>query len=90
MTALLVTPLTLCEQLDAMLLGWLERQAEIRRRPGFQRGTAVVRIADEALPEVERLCARWAMTVRRPARGVLAVVEGPARPVEGLAAIYRR
>jgi hypothetical protein len=36
-------PLTLSEQLDAMLLGWLERDADRNRtsRPG-RRGTAVI------------------------------------------------
>jgi hypothetical protein len=81
-------PLTLSEQLDAMLLGWLERIADRRRpaRPGL-RATAVLTIADSALPEVRTFCANWAMTVERPARGRITVIEGPARVVEGFAAI---
>ena len=84
--------LTLLEQLDAMLLEWLERTAGGRRpvEPGL-RGTAVLSIARAALDEVERFCAKWDMTVER--RGVAVVIEGPARAVEGFAAItamYRR
>jgi hypothetical protein len=85
-------PLTLSEQLDAMLTGWLERHADQRgpRNPGL-RAKAVIAIADRALPEIERFCAGWAMTVQRE-RGV-AVIEGPALAVEGFTAItamYRR
>jgi hypothetical protein len=47
-------------------------------------------VSDRDLAEVQRFCAGWDMTVRRPARGSLALVEGPARVVEGLAAIFRR
>jgi hypothetical protein len=81
-------PLTLAEQLDAMLLGWLERRAD-RSRPGppGERAKAAVTVTDGALPEVARFCARWAMTVERPARGTVALIEGPARAVEGFAAI---
>ncbi len=81
-------PLSLSEQLDAMLLGWLERVADRRHpvRPDL-RATAVLTIADSALPEVRRFCAKWAMTVERPARGRITVVAGPARVVEGFAAI---
>jgi hypothetical protein len=87
-------PLTLSEQLDAMLLGWLERVADRRRplRPGL-RATAVLTISDSALPEVEKFCAGWAMSVERPARGLITVIEGPARVVEGFAeitALFRR
>jgi hypothetical protein len=83
-----VLPLSLSEQLDAMLLGWLERRAARGRpeRPG-RRARAAVTVSDGALPEVERFCAGWEMTVERPARGRVAVVEGPARTVEGFAAI---
>ena len=88
------SPLTLAEQLDAMLLGWLERHAD-RPDPGHAelRTTAVLAIAESAMADVARFCARWGMTVERPARGNVAVVEGPARVVEGFAAItamYRR
>jgi hypothetical protein len=40
------------------------------------------------MAEIARFCAGWGMSVRRPARGLIALVEGPARPVEGFAAIY--
>jgi hypothetical protein len=87
------SPLTLSEQLDAMLMGWLERHAELRQpgRPDL-RAKAVIRIVDAAYPEIERFCANWAMAVERASRGI-AVVEGPARVVEGfteITAMYRR
>ena len=86
-------PLTLSEQLDAMLLGWLERHADLREptRPDL-RAKAVIRIVDGAYPEVERFCASWGMTVERASIGIT-VVEGPARVVEGfteITAMYRR
>jgi hypothetical protein len=88
--AALTAPLCLSEVLDAMLLGWLERRAD-RRTPDSPalRATAVLTIADDAMPEIERLCAGWAMSVRRPARGLVAVIEGPARAVEGFVAVSR-
>jgi hypothetical protein len=87
-------PLTLSEQLDAMLFGWLERVADQRRpmRPDL-RATAVLTIAESALPEVRKFCANWAMTVERPARGRITVIEGPARVVEGfteISSLFRR
>ena len=84
-------PLSLSEQLDAMLHGWLERAAVFRApvRPGL-RATSPIAVSDRDLAEVERACAGWDVTVRRPARGSIALVEGPTRVVEGLAAIFRR
>lgn len=90
----IAAPLTLAEQLDAMLMGWLERVAAQRRpAPPDLRATAVLTIADAALPDVETVCASWAMTVERPARGRITVIEGPARVVEGfaeIASLFRR
>jgi hypothetical protein len=87
-----VAPLTLSEQLDAMLLGWLERHAD-RRVPGRPdlRAKAVLAIAESALQEIERFCADWAMTVEYD--GGVAVIEGPALAVEGfteVTSMYRR
>jgi hypothetical protein len=93
MAALPAAPLTLSEQLDAMLLGWLERAVARRKPAPGLRAKAVITIAESALPEVERFCARWGMTVERPARGRISVIEGPALPVEGfteVTAMYRR
>jgi hypothetical protein len=88
MTRKAAFPLSLSEQLDAMLLGWLERRAA-RSRPGRpdRRATAAIAVADGALPELERFCAGWMMSVERPAHGRVALVEGPARTVEGFAAL---
>jgi hypothetical protein len=87
-----IAPLTLAEQLDAMLLGWLERRAEhVGPVESAQRAAAVMTIAEQALPDVRRFCERWGMTVQT--RGGAVVVEGPARAVEGFAeitAMYRR
>jgi hypothetical protein len=89
-----VQPLTLFEQLDAMMVGWLERNADLGRpvRPGVH-ATAVLTIADNAMPQVERFCAEWDMAVARPARGTIAVIEGPELAVRGfteITAMYRR
>jgi hypothetical protein len=89
--------LTLSEQLDAMLLGWLERHAD-RERPGpsHLRARALITVAERHTEEVEAFCARWDMTVRRlegDAGWAQLSVEGPVLPVEGFTAItgmYRR
>ena len=92
------TPLTVSEQLDAMLAGWLDRHdpaGERRRTEGVAR--AVVTVADGAVPEVEAFCARRQLTVQRSARGggrwAVLVVEGGALSVQGFTEItgmYRR
>jgi 2,3-bisphosphoglycerate-independent phosphoglycerate mutase len=79
-------------QLDAMLLGWLEHNADRRgpARPDL-RATAVMTIAAGALPEIQHLCERWNMTVVM--QGAVALISGPARVVDGLVAVtgmYRR
>jgi hypothetical protein len=85
-------PLTLSEQLDAMLMGWLERRADLHtpQRPGT-RAAALITIADHAVPEVERFCARWDMIASRtsPAGSPFAVlrVDGPTLPVQGFTEI---
>jgi hypothetical protein len=89
----IAAPLTLSQQLDAMLLGWLERQADRREPVPGVRAKAVITVAEDALAETERFCAGWDMTVERPGRGSIVVVEGPALPVEGfteITAMFRR
>ena len=89
--------LTLSEQLDAMLLGWLEHHAD-RERPGDPslRARALITVAERHADEVEAFCARWHMTVKRlpeDAGWAQLHVDGPALPIEGFAAItgmYRR
>jgi hypothetical protein len=76
-----------------MLLGWLERHADLHGpgSPGL-RAKAVMTIASTALPQVEKFCAAWGMTLERRSAGV-AIVEGPALPVQGfseITAMYRR
>jgi hypothetical protein len=92
------SPLTLSEQLDAMLLGWLEHRAD-RDRPQSPalRARARVSVAERVVPEIEAFCERWEMTVERapaPDAGwAVLYVDGPVLPVEGFTAItgmYRR
>jgi hypothetical protein len=80
----IASPLSLSEQLDAMLLGWLEHTADGRRpgRPGA-RLTAV--LARATLSGTRDLRARWDLTVET--HGAVALVSGPARVVEGLVAV---
>jgi hypothetical protein len=90
--ALPAEPLTLSEELDAMLSGWLERQARTRG-PGRADAVAkaVVCLADRIVAQVEEFCARWDLTVERVARrdagSAVVTVEGRALPVEGFMAI---
>jgi hypothetical protein len=72
------------DQLDAMLHGWLEHAAE-RRRPGRPGSRLTAVLAGSALSGAHDLCERWGVTV--DPRGVIAVVSGPARVVEGLVAV---
>lgn len=85
-------PLSLSEQLDAMLLGWLERHADRHTpEPAGTRGAAFVSVSDGAVPEVERFCAGWDMTSERTAlsnsRWVVLRVDGPILPVTGFTEI---
>jgi hypothetical protein len=90
-------PLTIGEQLDAMLMGWLERRAATRG-PGHPEATAtaVVTVAHRHVREVEAFCERWELAVRHAvsAFGDFAVlsVKGRALPVQGfteITAMYR-
>jgi hypothetical protein len=89
-------PLTLSEQLDAMLAGWLDRNA-----PDYDADTdgvagAIVTVAEREWSEVATFCAAWGLTARRvrgDGRLAVLVVEGPAMPVRGfteITAMYRR
>jgi hypothetical protein len=91
-------PLSLSEQLDAMLSGWLERRARTGgpAAPGAT-AKAVVCVAADQVAQVEEFAGRWDLTVRDtgPGEGRCAVltVEGRALAVEGLTEItsmYRR
>jgi hypothetical protein len=82
----IASPLTLAEQLDAMLLGWLEHAADRRGAARADlRATAVLTIATAAVAELQSLCERWGMTLEM--RGTVAVIAGPARVVDGLVAV---
>ena len=80
--------LSLSEQLDALLVGWLERNA--RPVPPEATATAVVTVLAEHIAQVELFCARWAMHVTRLGGGrrwEAIRVEGPRLPVIGFAQI---
>jgi hypothetical protein len=91
-------PLTLSEQLGAMLAGWLDRHAPDGDLGGPDEiAAAVVTVADRDVAQVESFCADWGMTARRTARGdgrwAVLTVEGRPLPVRGFTAItamYRR
>ena len=91
-------PLTLSEQLDAMLRGWLDRNAPDGDlgAPG-QVAAAVLTVANAHVPEVEAFCADWEMTVKhspsRDGRHTVLVVQGRPLPVRGfteITSMYRR
>jgi hypothetical protein len=85
-------PLTLSEQLNAMLAGWLDRHAPDGDygRPD-QIAAGVITVAHADVPEVESFCANWDMTVRRNAgvdgRWTVLVVEGRTMFVRGFTEI---
>ena len=90
-------PLTLADQLDAMLLGWLDRHAPDGDLGGpDQVAAGVITVADAHVPEVEAFCAAWGMTVQRSPRAgrwAILVVQGRALPVRGfveITSMYRR
>lgn len=85
--------LTLSEQLDAMLLGWLERRAGDQPRPQ-RTAKGVVIAADEHVEQIEAFCARWDMTVQRlkGTDSTVLIIEGRELPVRGfteITAMYR-
>jgi hypothetical protein len=88
-----LAPLTLAEQLDAMLSGWLERYARTHDDPGGAdaRATAVVAVARSSADEVEAFCERWDLAVERTERDdgsrVVLLIEGRALPVRGFTEI---
>ena len=91
-------PLTLSEQLDAMLAGWLDRHDPAgERRTSDANARAVLTVVDSAVPEIEDFCARWDLTPRRSShvggRWAVLVVAGSALPIQGFTEItgmYRR
>jgi len=92
------TPLTLSEQLDAMLAGWLDRHApDGDLGPRDRLAKAVMNVGAAHVDEIETFCARWDMTVWRatPNGGTRAVlvIEGRELPIRGfteITSMYRR
>ena len=91
-------PLTLSEQLNAMLSGWLDRHApDGDLGDPDQRAAGVITVANAHVPEVQAFCAEWDMTVTasasRDARYAVLVVQGRQLPVLGfveITSMYRR
>jgi hypothetical protein len=91
-------PLTLSDQLNAMLLGWLDRHApDGDLGDATQVAAGVITVASSAVAEIEAFCAGWDMTVQRSSRGdgrwEVIVVQGRPLPVRGFVEIttmYRR
>jgi hypothetical protein len=85
---------SLSAELDARLVGWLERRAASEPAPRADlEAAAVLTVAHGAVAEVERLCSRWGLRTRSVARdgGRWSVLraDGPALPVLGLAELAR-
>jgi hypothetical protein len=85
-------PLTLSEQLDAMLAGWLDRHdPENARATATLIARAVITVAGDAVPEVEAFCAQRGLRILRtmPAglQSSVLVVEGDPLTVQGFAEI---
>ncbi len=83
------------DRLDTMLTKWLEGHASTR---GAGRAdavaSAILTVRHDHVGEVEHLCARWGMRVRRADEcpgtpWTVMTVEGRALPVRGLAKVAR-
>ena len=91
-------PLTLREQLGAMLAGWLDRHApDGNLGEPDEVAAGVVTVVAGDIAQVEAFCADWGITVRRLPRGdsrwAVLVVRGRPLPVRGfieITALYRR
>src|SRR5262249_40222169 len=87
--------LSLSEQLDAMLLGWLERRAGRHRVELDATAVAILTVGTKHVPQIETFCAKWGMKAERigGSEALAAVrVSGPALPVIGfseITAMYR-
>jgi len=81
-------PLTVSDQLNAMLSGWLDRHApDGDLGDPDQPAAGVVTVAHAHVPEVQAFCAEWDMTVTRGASRdgghAVLVVQGRQLPVRG-------
>jgi hypothetical protein len=91
-------PLTLSEQLDAMLRGWLDRHApDGDLGDSDQPAGGVITVSNAHVPEVQAFGAEWDMTITagasRDARHAVLVVQGRQLPVRGfieITSMYRR
>jgi len=81
-------PLSVADELDAMLMGWLEHEADEPQHQSVEAATAVVTIDESMVAQLEDLCARWDLSIRpgAHANGKWSVlcVSGLPLPVLGL------
>jgi hypothetical protein len=86
---------TTTDRLDAMLAGWLEGHSGMRGAARTDAvASAIVTVRNDHVGQVEDLCRRWNMRVRRVERcagtpWTVMTVEGRALPVRGLARVAR-
>lgn len=83
-----VWPLSLADELDAMLMGWLEHEADDPSDEAVDAATAVITVEASMVAELEDVCARWALSVRPGAKATgrwsVLCVTGRPLPVVGL------
>jgi hypothetical protein len=83
-----VWPLSLADELDAMLMGWLEHEADDPANESVDAATAVITVEASMVGELEELCARWDLSIRPGAqasgRWSVLCVSGRPLPVVGL------
>jgi hypothetical protein len=85
-------PLTLADQLNAMLAGWLDRHApDGNLGEADQVAAGIITVAEAHVPDVEAFCAGWGMTIQRSprteGRWAVLVVQGRPLPVRGFVEI---
>jgi hypothetical protein len=83
-------PLSLAEQLDSMLLGWLEHRADDPDSEAVDAATAVLTVTEPMRGEVEAVCARWNLSTiasQGTGRWTVLRVTGRPLPVMGLAEV---
>jgi hypothetical protein len=94
MAALEPDTLSLSDQLDALLFGWLERHATPVEPDDT--ASAIVTVSAARIAEVEAFCERWALRVTRLGGGEqwgAIRIDGPRLPVLGfvqITALFRR
>jgi hypothetical protein len=83
-----IWPLSLADELDAMLMGWLEHEADTPTNESLEAASAVITVDASMAAELEDVCARWDLSIRPGAktsgRWTVLCVSGRPLPVVGL------